>query len=289
MKPAVTIAIAFHDEERWLADAIRSILGQTFTDFELLLVDDGSTDGSVAVARTFLGDPRVSLTVDGHRRQLAARLNQALARSAGRFFARMDADDVSSRDRLLAQVTHLEREGATVAVGTWAGLVDDVGEPFGIVEATPARRTARSLLERGAIPHATMLARTDWLRGLGYDESLTRAEDRDLWCRAGTACRIDVVPEILYVIRVLAERPGFLADYLAGQADVRTVIRRYGRAAAGTPTAARLLAASLAKSEIMRVATAAGAAKRLVRRRGRPPTPDERARIVAALAAAQSP
>jgi glycosyltransferase involved in cell wall biosynthesis len=287
MTPAVTVAIAFHDEERWLGDAVRSILRQPFADFELLLLDDGSSDRSVEVARGFVGDARVSVAKDGARKHLAARLNEALGRARGRFFARMDADDVSAPERLVRQVAHLARNEGTVAVGTWAGLVDDAGAPFGVVEAEPHGRTTRSLLVRGAIPHATMLARTDWLRGLGYDESLTRAEDLDLWRRAGPTCRIDVVPEVLYVIRVLARRPGFLADYLAGQADLRALVRRHGPASAGLPTTARLIASSFAKSQVMRLATAAGAAPRLVRRRGRAPTLDEQARIAAALAAAR--
>jgi glycosyltransferase involved in cell wall biosynthesis len=90
----VTVGIPFYNEERYLADAIRSILAQSFSDFELVLVDDGSTDASRAIAQGFRDD-RIRVLGDSRRRLLPARLNEIVANAKGALVARMDADDVS--------------------------------------------------------------------------------------------------------------------------------------------------------------------------------------------------
>ena len=115
--PCLTVAIAFHDDEAHLGAAIRSVLAQTERDFELLLIDDGSSDRSVAVARSFLGDRRVQLFADGRRRHLGARLNEALSRARGALFARMDGDDVCHPTRLARQLVRLEADPALSAIG----------------------------------------------------------------------------------------------------------------------------------------------------------------------------
>jgi glycosyltransferase involved in cell wall biosynthesis len=287
MTSRVTVAISFHDEERHLASAVRSVLNQSYRDFELLLIDDGSSDRSVEVARAFLVDPRVEVFSDGRRRHLGARLNEATQRARGELFVRMDADDVVHPDRLRLQLAHLERESTCEAVGTWAALIDEDEHAFGVIAPRGGPRTGRTILERGIIPHATMVARTAWLRAHPYDETLTRAEDRDLWCRVGLEARIDVLEDVLYVIRVLPTGAGFVADYLKGQADLRRVIRRHGPRLTGLPRTARMLSSSWLKSNIMRLAHACGASTTLVHRRGRRPTPTEVRRVEDALSSSR--
>lgn len=289
-RPRVTVGISFHDEEVHLAPAIRSILAQTERDLELLLVDDGSTDGSLTVARRFAAeDARVRLLPSSGRRFLAARLNELVAEARAPFFARMDADDVSHPSRLERQLEHLDRAPTALAVGSWAAIVDDREIPFAVLEASSAPSPGLDILRRGIIPHATMLARTAWLAEVGYDASLTRAEDRDLWCRVGRTARIDAIGEVLYVVRVLVERPGFLDDYLRGKSDLRRVIARHGPDLAGRIATGRLLGDSLLKEQAMRLAVLLGAHRRLTERRGRRPSAAERDRALAALAAAAPP
>src|SRR5690606_2619050 len=102
-KPAITVAIPFHDEQEHLASAVRSVLRQTCKDFELLLVDDGSRDASLSIARSF-SDPRVAVVSDGRSRGLPARLNEIARRASADLVARMDADDVIHPTRLEKQV-----------------------------------------------------------------------------------------------------------------------------------------------------------------------------------------
>lgn len=287
MSPRATVAISFHDGERDLAAAVRSVLNQTFADFELLLFDDGSADSSLEVARAFLRDPRVRVFPSRERRYLGARLNEATCVARGEFFVRMDADDVMHPSKLAVQIAHLDNEPSCDAVGCWAALVGDDEVPFGIIEGTAAPTTGRQLVERGLIAHATMAARTAWLRSYPYDATLTRAEDRDLWCRVGRSSRVDVVESVLYVIRVLPKRPGFIDDYAKGQRDLRRVIRRHGPRLVGRRETARLLGASRLKESVMIAADHLGASSRLVSRRGRALRPDEHRWIDEALASAR--
>ncbi|MDB4946861.1 MAG: putative capsular polysaccharide biosynthesis proteinGlycosyl Transferase Family 2, YveT [Labilithrix sp.] len=285
--PRVTVGLPFFNEERFLAQAIRSILAQTMGDLELLLVDDGSTDGSLAIARSF-ADPRVKVLADGERRHLPARLNQITELARGDLVARMDADDVAHPRRLELELAVLAADPSIDAVGAWVALTDDRDHIIGVVEAAPLASTLAAVLERGLIAHPTMLARRGWLLANPYDERLTRAEDRDLWCRTVATSRFAVVPMPLHVMRVSYEDPRFLASYLASLAQNRRLFLRY-RSGVGLGTAARLWAAAAMKGLVMQAAVRAGHTETLVKRRGRAPTDRERVLVAEALAASCVP
>src|ERR1700733_15711426 len=104
--PMISIAMPFYNSAATLELSIRSILNQTYGDFELLLCNDGSDDHGLAIARSF-DDPRVICWSDGRRRRLAARLNECIDRARGRYLARMDADDIAYPDRLAQQLDFL--------------------------------------------------------------------------------------------------------------------------------------------------------------------------------------
>ncbi|HVH44483.1 MAG TPA: glycosyltransferase family 2 protein [Labilithrix sp.] len=282
-EPLVTIGIPFFDEEEYLAAAIRSVLRQTWTRIEVILVDDGSTDRSIEIARSFR-DERVQVFADGRRRFLPARLNEIVTRARGELIARMDADDIAHPDRLRRQVEALQTCGSEcVASGTWAGLIDVDEAPFAVLEAD-ARASPAVALERGIMTHASLVARRSWLEANPYDEALTRAEDRDLWCRTSSA-RFAIVEEPLYVVRVSPRDPTFLPDYLESQRQNRILYARYGARALGRLRTSRRWAESVAKGWLMRGAVTLGVADSLVRRRGRPPNARERTLVLEALEA----
>lgn len=282
--PLVTVGIPFFDEEAHLGAAVRSILAQTEADLELLLVDDGSSDRSLEIAQAFTSDPRVKVLSDGARRHLPARLNQIVRAARGTFVARMDADDVSHPTRLAKQLALLRRDSADV-VGCRAALVDEDEDPFAIAEVAPLPPTHERAVARGILAHATIVARTTWFRAHPYDESLSRAEDRDLWCRTWRDSTFGSVEEVLYVVRISLDDPRFLGGYLEGQRQMRAVIRRYGPEALGLARTIRLVSASVAKSAVMRAAHPLGLSRTIVHRRGRPPTADEGRLVEEALAA----
>jgi glycosyltransferase involved in cell wall biosynthesis len=276
--PAVTIAIPFHDEERNLAAAIRSVLAQSYADFELLLLDDGSRDRSLEIARSFR-DSRIALLSDGERRRLPARLNEVVMRARGAVVARMDADDVSHPERLARQMALLEEDSSCDAVGTWLGLVDDDDAILGVAESALLPASPRVALERGILAHATMVARREWLLRHPYDERITRAEDRDLWCRTVATSRFAVAREPLYVVRVAMRSEDFLGKYVESQRQNRQLFRRFGPSFVGTARTLELRALSHAKSLAIRAAVVAGQTQRIVQRRVRPASAAERAMI----------
>lgn len=281
--PLVTVGIPFHNEETYLEQAVRSILVQTFEDLEVLLVDDGSTDRSLEIARS-LGDPRVTVRTDGTRRFLAARLNEITRHAKGELVARMDADDVSHPERLAHQIAILREDPACDAVGTWAALVDDHEQLFAVVESTALPPSPAAALSHGIFPHATLVGRRSWLIANPYDETLTRTEDRDLWCRTVCTSRFAVVPKALYVVRSHSRTAHFLPKYVASQEQARELIARYGPSAVGLPRTALLWGASYAKTTIMQIAVRMNLATHLVHRRGRAPTALEDSLVREAIA-----
>jgi len=282
--PRVTVGLPFFDEQQRLGDSIRSVLAQSFTDFELVLVDDGSRDQSLAIARSF-HDPRIRVIADGRRRHLPARLNEIVRGARAPYVARMDADDVMHPTRLARECALLDADTACDLVGTWIALVDRTGHVFAVVETGPFPPSPRAVLKQGVLPHATLVGRREWFAENPYDETLTRAEDRDLWCRTAATARFAVIPECLYVVRVDVDKESFARSYVESQRQNRLIFATYGPTMVGRRETSRLIVLAWVKSLVMSGLVRAGLGDRLVRRRGRPPTEDELAIAHEALAA----
>ena len=114
--PQITIGLPCYMAEKTLAEAIESIQNQTYEDFEVLLVDDGSEDDTLAIARKYQ-DKRIRIIADGTHRGIAARLNMMVRQARGRFFARMDADDIMMPERLERQLEFLTQHPEADVVG----------------------------------------------------------------------------------------------------------------------------------------------------------------------------
>ncbi len=170
--------------EATIAVAIRSIVQQTWRDWELLVIDDGSTDATAGVVSGFR-DPRVRLITGGGNLGLAARLNQAISMSTAPLFARMDADDVAYPLRLEAQVEFLEKEPGCDLAGCGVLMFDALGN---ITGRYPLRRTHAEICcepWRGFfLPHPTWMGRRDWFSKFGYLESYLKTQDQDLLLRS---------------------------------------------------------------------------------------------------------
>jgi glycosyltransferase involved in cell wall biosynthesis len=169
---------------RFLRQAIDSVLSQSFHDLELLVVDDGSTDDSVAIANA-VADPRLRCVAAPGHRGLVGTLNIGLRAATGEYVARLDADDVARPDRIAKQAALLDREPKVAVVGSLARLIDDRGAAGGIVRRPVSAVAIRwyALLENPLI-HSAAMFRRDVVSALGgYDESLPLAEDYDLWGR----------------------------------------------------------------------------------------------------------
>lgn len=181
----ITVAIPFYNAGPFFPEAIRSVFAQTFVDWELLLVDDGSVDDSLAIARA-VRDPRVRVFSDGQNRRLAARLNQITALARYPLIARIDADDLMSPDRLQVQYDILAAEPDLDLVTT--GLFS-VADDRRLIGARGRDQTGIGFADiafgRATIVHASLLARTAWHARNPYEETATLgSEDTDLWLRA---------------------------------------------------------------------------------------------------------
>ena len=221
--PKVTIAMPVRNAEATIAVAIRSILLQTWRDWELLVIDDGSTDDTAGVVAGF-SDPRVRLIAGGANLGLAARLNQAIRMSAAPLFARMDADDVAYPLRLEAQVEFLEKNPGCDLAGCGVLMFDAIGN---ITGRYPLRRTHVEICRdpwRGFyLPHPTWIGRRDWFLKFGYLELYLKTQDQDLLLRSYDTSEFACVERTLLGYR---QERRLLGKVLRGRAYFsRSIIR----------------------------------------------------------------
>ncbi len=195
--PIVSIGMPIFNCEKTVTTAIRSILNQTFKDWELLLVDDGSKDRTLEVAHSFR-DSRISVVTDHAHRGIAYRLNQAIELSRGIYFARMDSDDVAYPDRLALQVEYLKKHPKIDLLGCAMLVFKSDGRVVGI---RPAPETHEQICRRPSsgflIGHPTWIGYTSWFRRHRYRLEAIRTEDQDLLLRTFQTSQFAALGEIL--------------------------------------------------------------------------------------------
>jgi glycosyltransferase involved in cell wall biosynthesis len=276
----VTVGIPFYNAEKTLADAIRSVFAQTLTDWELILVDDGSTDGSLEIASS-VADNRVRVVSDGRNRGLAARLNQIASMAKGEFIARQDADDMMHPRKLETQTSFLRSESSVDVVGTGMYILDGNGQPVASrrISITPA---ARDLFVKGPLAHATVMGRRRWFLDHPYDETYPYSQDRELWCRAFATSRFANLAECYYFCR---EIDSFSLSKVVSAvlAEVR-LSAKYGPSYVGLPRAGVLALASALKIPAYAFITALGLQPRVIRRRSATLAPAEQKVVSQTLA-----
>lgn len=180
----ISIAIPFYNAENYLADAIRSVFAQTYQDWELILIDDGSTDGSLEIANS-VKDPRVHVYSDGLNKKLATRLNEVTQLANYDFIARMDADDLMSPTRLEKQLKILENNPNIDIVSTGVYSVTNDLKLIGIRGADTKKIEFKELLfKKKGIVHAAVLGRKSWFLRNQYNPTLKIAQDYDLWLKS---------------------------------------------------------------------------------------------------------
>jgi len=204
-EPRISVLMPVYQAERYLEEAVESILAQGFDDFELLALDDGSTDASPRILEALAGrDARIRVRRTEHA-GLVSQLNQGLAEARGEFIARMDADDISHPARFERQLAYLDAHPDCVAVGTGP---DEVDPERRIIQKLDIRTEHREIESRlmqgdgGALIHASALYRTDALRSIdGYRKEFEYGEVIDLHLRLAEFGRLANLPESLYEYR----------------------------------------------------------------------------------------
>ncbi len=224
----ISIGIPFYNAEAYLADAIRSIFAQSYQDWELILVDDGSTDRSLEIAHS-VNDPRVRVLSDGQNRRLPYRLNQITAEARYDLIGRMDADDLISPTRFEKQLSFLNTHPEFDLVTTGVCSITNDNRPVGVRCGSPDDQISgrKLLLGQCAVVHAAMLGRKAWFQRNPYDVSNNRTEDYELWLRAYSKndFRLHILTEPLYYYR---EEDNVTAQkLLTAYASQRDLYRQY--------------------------------------------------------------
>lgn len=202
--PQVSVVLPSHNAGRFLRASVTSILEQSFGNFELLLIDDASTDNSFADLSD-IGDDRVRILRNAHKQGLAAALNRGIAESSSPLIARMDADDVAITNRLNRQISFLEANPSVMVVGTDVQPIDEfdqaVGKPW-LFPVLPWQIRWRMLFSC-SLAHPSVVARREFFEqvGLYAEDHPAGSEDYELWLRAFESIEMANLPAVLLLYR----------------------------------------------------------------------------------------
>jgi len=177
--------MSVYNGEKYLRQAIDSILTQTFLDFEFLIINDGSTDKSLEIIESY-NDARIRLIDNGKNIGLIASLNKGIAAARGKYIARMDADDISLPSRLEEQYNFLEANTDIALCGSWAEIIDERGDVCGQYTYPPLdnRAIKKLLFWHNPFIHPTVMIRRDVFCEISpYRASFKYIEDYELWSR----------------------------------------------------------------------------------------------------------
>lgn len=235
--PLISVIMSVYNGQAYLAEAVDSVLAQTLGDFEFIIIDDGSTDGSIALLNDYAKrDSRIRFTSRPNK-GLTATLNEALRASHGKYIARMDPDDVSLPHRFEKQVAFLEQHPDVVCLGSRVLMID----PYG----TPLRETNQPLdhndLDRDllqglgwSIVHPVAMMRRDTLEAVGgYNEKYRTSQDMELWLRLAEVGKLANQPEILLKYRQHLESANFAKAEQQKKLKVQILSEAYDRRGIG--------------------------------------------------------
>lgn len=204
--PRVSVVMPVYNTERFVAEAIDSVLAQTFTDFEFIIIDDGSTDGSLAILRMYEErDARIRVVSRPNTGNVVA-ANEGVDLSRGALMARLDADDRIMPELLEQQVARFDAEPDLVLLGANARVMDESGVVFGdfTVPETHEAIEASHLKGDMAVHHPGAMMRVAQVRAVGkYRPQFKICEDYDLWLRLGEVGRLANLPGVMMHKRML--------------------------------------------------------------------------------------
>ncbi len=190
------------DRADFVTSAIRSILDQRFGDFELLAIDDGSTDRSAEIVAG-IDDPRIRLVRHETNQGIPKTRNHGLELARGEYLALLDSDDWAYPQRLARQVAYLDRHPEVAAVGSWAHRITRDGRPASpVVRPFHPRDVRARILFVSCFKNPTMMARTDVMRAFRYREEFVFCQDIDLWARISGKHALANIPEFLIRYRL---------------------------------------------------------------------------------------
>jgi glycosyltransferase involved in cell wall biosynthesis len=201
--PTVSVILAAYNAEKYLREAVSSILSQTYGDFECIVIDDGSTDSTLAILKSF-NDPALKI-VSRPNKGLTPTLNEGISLAQGQYIARMDADDVSLPTRFEKQVAYLNEHPEVVCVGSRVTTIDPYGSPLSNTDHKLTHEEIEADLLKGigwSIVHPAAMMRKDSVMKVGgYREQFKTSQDLDLWLRLSEVGKLANLPEPLVQYR----------------------------------------------------------------------------------------
>lgn len=204
--PKVSVLMPVYNAESYLKEAIDSILSQTFTDFEFIIINDGSTDRSEEIILSYK-DERIHYIKNKQNLKIAESLNKGIRLCNGEYIARMDADDIAKPERLYVQVTFMDANSDIGACGSAVKTFGALDESW--VMPTNHEAICSALALHSCLLHPTVIIRSSTLNKLGskiYQDEYLLAEDYDLWSRLSHKTRLHNLPQELLFYRVVEGR-----------------------------------------------------------------------------------
>jgi len=206
-RPKVTVFIPVFNREQYIGDAIESILAQTFTDFEILLIDDGSTDHSIDIIRSHT-DSRIRLLCNDSNLGIPKTRNRGIENARGHYIAMLDSDDRAYPQRLEKQIAFLDTHPDYVQIGSWCRMMDAQGHVLNKIKRQPALSDDihAQMLFRCAMSNRSIMARTAILHEYGYRNDFPRCQDYELHVRLAKKYKLGNIPECLVYGRIHSEQ-----------------------------------------------------------------------------------
>lgn len=204
--PIISVIMPVYNCEKYVGEAVQSILNQTFTDFELLIVDDCSTDATVSIIKS-ISDARINLIRKEKNSGYTDSLNYAITIAKGKYIARMDGDDISLPNRFQRQVEYLNAHQDVILCGTGIQIIDSdkiLKHPVNHEDIKV------KLCFSNAIFHPSVMGRTEAFSEYKYNKEFEPAEDYDLWTRLVFAGKLANIDEVLLDYRV---HPNQISNY----------------------------------------------------------------------------
>lgn len=198
-EPLISVILPVYNVERYVAAAIQSVLNQTYRNFELIILNDASTDGSKEIIFSFT-DSRIRYVENERNLMLIKTLNKGVGLAKGKYIARMDADDICVPSRFERQICFLERDQTYIMCGSWAKIIDSDGNKTGRIKRIDSDGLLKvNMLFTTPFVHPTVMIRTDALKKNLYSEEALHCEDMELWSRLAMneSFRFANIPEYL--------------------------------------------------------------------------------------------
>jgi glycosyltransferase involved in cell wall biosynthesis len=216
-EPLVSVVLPVYNCALYIEDAVNSILMQTFTDFELLIIDDCSTDNTIELIELYQ-DSRIIIKKKGHNKGLIDSLNYGFEIARGKYIARMDGDDISAVDRFQKQYDILENNPEIDVCGCW---LQEFGKKHRIIQHKQNHeQIAANMLLSCSMTMGSVMLNRKAVEGYKFDENKKHVEDYDFWSRIAWSCTFYNIQEVLYYYRMHETQVSTIHKPLQVQGDI---------------------------------------------------------------------